>query len=92
MVPFNIMEMALASMEVMLEMAKSGLMASISDAGVGALCARTAVRGAYLNVRINVKDMEAPEFVSDILKRAEAIDNNATIIEKEILALVDNGL
>lgn len=91
-VPFKIMQTASASMEVMLEMAKSGLMASISDAGVGALCARTAVRGAYLNVRINVKDMDAPEFVQDILNRAEEVDRNTAIIEEKILSLVDNGL
>ena len=74
MVPYSVMEASYNSMEVMLEMAKTGLPASISDAGVGAMCARTALRGAHLNVRINVMDMDAPEFVSDILAKAAALD------------------
>ncbi|MEZ4721705.1 MAG: cyclodeaminase/cyclohydrolase family protein [Flavobacteriales bacterium] len=44
------------------EMAKTGLPASISDAGVGAMRALTAVRGAHLNVRVNVKDMDDQTF------------------------------
>ena len=52
-VPFQVMETAYQSMEVMMAMAKIGLQNSLSDAGVGSLCARTAVYGAYFNVRIN---------------------------------------
>ncbi|HAW21568.1 MAG TPA: glutamate formimidoyltransferase [Flavobacteriales bacterium] len=92
MVPYSVMEASYNSMEVMLEMAKTGLPASISDAGVGAMCARTALRGAHLNVRINVMDMDAPEFVSDILAKAAALDEKATKLEAEILNLVDKGL
>ncbi|GAB5539279.1 MAG: hypothetical protein Salg2KO_13820 [Salibacteraceae bacterium] len=92
MVPYRVMETALESMEVMLEMAQSGLPASISDAGVGAMCARTAIRGAHLNVRINVKDLDAPDFVNDILKKAEQITHKAEVLEKEILVLVDQKL
>jgi glutamate formiminotransferase / formiminotetrahydrofolate cyclodeaminase len=92
MVPYAVMETSYNSMEVMLEMAKTGLPASISDAGVGAMCARTALRGAYLNVRINVMDMDAPDFVSDVLAKAAALDEKAMKLENEILNLVDQGL
>jgi len=88
MVPFKVMETSLNSMEVMLEMAKTGLPASISDAGVGVLCARAAVRGAYLNVKINTKDFEDQAFVTDILAKAEAVAQKAEAMEVEIMTLV----
>ncbi|MDP6964219.1 MAG: glutamate formimidoyltransferase, partial [Planctomycetota bacterium] len=52
-VPYRIMEVALESMDVAEAMVREGLPASLSDAGVAALCARSAVMGAYLNVKIN---------------------------------------
>ena len=91
-VPYKVMEVSFNSMEVMLEMAKTGLPASISDAGVGAMCARTAIRGAHLNVRINVKDLDAPEFVSDVLHKAKTIERKSEELEREILDLVDKQL
>jgi glutamate formiminotransferase / formiminotetrahydrofolate cyclodeaminase len=92
MVPFKVMETSLNSMEVMLEMAKTGLPASISDAGVGVLCARAAVRGAYLNVKINTKDFEDQAFVTDILAKAEAVAQKAEAMEVEIMTLVESNL
>lgn len=92
MVPFDTMETALESMEIMLEMAKTGLPASISDAGVGAMCARTAIRGAHLNVRINAKDLHDRQFADDILHRAAAIASKADALESEILTHVDAKL
>lgn len=91
-VPFQIMETCLNSMEVMLEMANSGLPASISDAGVGVLCARAAVRGAYLNVKINTKDFDDQAFVHDILEKSEKIAVEAEKLEKKIMDLVESKL
>lgn len=91
-VPYKVMEVSFNSMEVMLEMAKTGLPASISDAGVGAMCARTAIRGAHLNVRINVKDLDAPELVSDVLHKAKTIERKSEELERDILDLVDKQL
>jgi glutamate formiminotransferase/formiminotetrahydrofolate cyclodeaminase len=91
-VPYKVMEVSFNSLEVMLEMAKTGLPASISDAGVGAMCARTAIRGAHLNVRINVKDLDAPEFVSDVLHKAKTIERKSEELERDILDLVDKQL
>ena len=57
-IPFKVMQTAHDSMEIMQAMIHDGLPSSLSDAGVGALCARTAVVGAYFNVRINAKDIK----------------------------------
>jgi len=85
-VPFRIMEQALETMDLLEAMAREGLPASISDAGVGAICARAAVMGAFLNVRINAKDLADHETIKDLLTRgqriqAEAIEREATILE-----------
>ena len=52
-VPFKVMKLSYDSMEVIKAMAEVGNPNSVSDAGVGALCARSAVMGAFMNVRIN---------------------------------------
>lgn len=92
MVPYQVMETCLNSMEVMLEMAKTGLPASISDAGVGVLCARAGVRGAYLNVKINTKDFEDRTFVTEILAKSERVAKQAEALENEIMELVESKL
>ena len=88
-IPFKVMETAYNSMEVMIEMAKNGLQNSLSDAGVGALCARTAVIGAYFNVRINAKDIKDKKFAAKILSDAKNIYEKAIALEQEMMAIVD---
>jgi len=87
-VPFHIMEYAYESMEVMKEMAISGLQASLSDAGVGALAARAAVLGAFMNVKINLPSIEDEVYKADILKRGIEIEQAAIALEKEIYDIV----
>lgn len=87
-VPLKVMQHASDSMEVMKAMAGTGNPNSVSDAGVGALCARTAVRGAWLNVKINSSGLADKEKMAEILHQAEAIAANAEILEAEILKIV----
>jgi glutamate formiminotransferase/formiminotetrahydrofolate cyclodeaminase len=82
------MEAALASMTVIAKMTEIGNPPSVSDAGVGALCARAAVRGAGLNVRINAAGLDDRAFVSQALGRADAFEREAEEREREALALV----
>jgi glutamate formiminotransferase/formiminotetrahydrofolate cyclodeaminase len=81
------MEVCVESMGLMKAMAESGLPASVSDAGVGALCARTGALGAYLNVRINCAGMEDAAFKADALKRAESLKASAEALETEVMRL-----
>ena len=91
-IPFKTMSLSCESMQVMLEMAKNGLEASISDAGVGALAARSAVQGAFLNVKINCKSYNDKEFVADILKKGEEIEKRAIAIEKEVMEIANQKI
>ena len=86
-VPLEIMRTSLESMDIIMEMAKNGNPNSVSDAGVGALCARSAVIGGYLNVKINCKDLTDKKLVNEFLKKAEKIKESAIKLEENILKI-----
>lgn len=90
--PFKVMETAFQSMEVMKAMAQIGNPNSITDAAVGALCATTAVRGAFLNVKINCGDCQDKEFVNAIIKKGNKIVAQAQAIESEIMAITESKI
>ena len=91
-IPFKVMETAFQSMEVMKAMLKDGLQNSLSDAGVGVLCARTAVIGAYFNVRINAKDIKDRTFAASILAKAAIIYKQTIAIENDTIAFIDSKI
>ena len=91
-VPFRVMKKAYESMDVIQEMVERGNPNSITDAGVGALCARAAVIGAYMNVRINSKDLEDKRFVDKILQDGAEIQDAAMEKEKEILRIINSEI
>jgi glutamate formiminotransferase/formiminotetrahydrofolate cyclodeaminase len=73
-------------------MADVGNPNSVTDAGVGALCARTAVIGAHLNVKINAGGLKDKDFLNDILGRAQKLEDEAITMEKEILEMVESKI
>ncbi|MDN3644293.1 glutamate formimidoyltransferase [Lutimonas halocynthiae] len=91
-IPFQVMETAYASMEVMQAMIKEGLANSLSDAAVGILCARTAVVGAYFNVRINARDITDQAYVEAILDKAKNIFEASLKIEEEMMQTIDSKM
>ena len=91
-VPFRVMQSSYDSMEVMKAMAENGNPSSASDAGVGALCARTAVAGAYLNIKTNAAGLADKKFVDDMLAKGKEIETKAISLEQEILAIVNRQI
>lgn len=91
-VPYRVMEKSLESMQVMKAMAEIGMEASASDVGVGALCARTAVMGAYLNVKINAGGLEDKAFAEEMVRKGEEIVEAAKRLEEEILFVVESKI
>ena len=85
--PFKVMTTAFNSMEVMKAMAEIGNPNSVTDAGVGALCARTSVIGAFLNVKINCADYEDKKFVKDITEKGQKLVDEACKLENEIMKI-----
>ncbi|MAO72224.1 MAG: glutamate formimidoyltransferase [Flavobacteriales bacterium] len=90
--PFKVMETAYNSMEVMRAMADFGNPNSVTDAGVGALCARTAVIGAFLNVKINCGDCEDNKFVEDILKKGQQLVDDCCKLEEDIMKITNSKI
>lgn len=88
-VPFKVMQLSYASLEIIKTMAEVGNPNSVSDAGVGALCARSAVMGAFLNVKINAAGLDDKNFAIDILAKGEEIENKTVKEEAEILKIVN---
>ena len=91
-IPFKVMEHAYASMEMIKAMAETGNPNSVSDAGVGALCARSAVMGAFLNVKINAGSLDDRNFVKEILEKGSIIEQKAKTLEEEILKIVESKI
>lgn len=91
-VPLRTMQTALEAMPVALAMALTGNPASASDAGVGALAALAAVRGAQLNVRINAAGLQDRALADKLVAEAEAIAKEAAEKEAEILAAVNKNI
>lgn len=88
-VPFRVMQLSYSSLEIIKAMAETGNPNSVSDAGVGALCARSAVMGAFLNVKINASGLDDKDFVKDILAKGQEIERKAQSEESEILKIVN---
>ena len=91
-IPLKVMETAYASMNVIKAMAEIGNPNSVSDAGVGALCARSAVMGAFMNVRINAKDYDDKLYVENTLAKGREIEKNTIVLETEILKIVNDKI
>jgi glutamate formiminotransferase/formiminotetrahydrofolate cyclodeaminase len=91
-VPFQVMKQAFASLELLRAMAETGNPNSVSDAGVGTLCARAAVMGAFLNVRINAAGCDDSDFVSLILAEGKEIERSTLAAESAILEIVNQKI
>lgn len=88
-IPFRVMQKAYESMAVMEAMVEKGNPASITDAAVGALCARTAVIGAFMNVKINAEGLEDKAFYEKIYQEGLELEAAAKKKEEEIVQMVE---
>jgi glutamate formiminotransferase/formiminotetrahydrofolate cyclodeaminase len=91
-VPLRVMEVAAGSMEVIRAMVETGNPSSVTDAAVGALCARSAVMGAFLNVKVNAADLEDKAAVQAYFARGDELEAQTLLQEREILALAQARL
>jgi glutamate formiminotransferase/formiminotetrahydrofolate cyclodeaminase len=91
-IPFKVMQTSFNSMEIIKAMAETGNPNSVSDAGVGALCARSAVMGAFMNVRINASGYDDKNFVDEIVMKGRDIENKTIALENQILEIVNKKI
>jgi len=91
-VPLKVMKASFSSFEIIKAMAKEGNPNSVSDTGVGALCARSAVIGAFLNVRINASGLKDKEYVASVIKEGEKIMEESIKMEAAIIEIVNEKI
>ena len=91
-VPLRTMKAAYKAFDVVRAMAEEGNPNSVSDAGVGALAARSAVMGACLNVKINAAGLKDRAMAEALVAEAMEIQAAAQKAEAEILAVVESKI
>lgn len=91
-VPLRTMEAAFEVFELAEAMVVEGNPNSVSDAGVGALCARAAVLGAWMNVKINAGSLADKELAAGLLQKAESIAEQANVLEQKIVKMVEGKM
>ncbi len=91
-IPYQTMKVALSCIETMETLVEKGNPNSLSDAGVGTLCIRTAVLGAAMNVRINAKSiLHLPE-TQALLEEVEKMEKQINEKEQQIRKVIDEKL
>jgi glutamate formiminotransferase/formiminotetrahydrofolate cyclodeaminase len=91
-IPFRVMETAFKSLSVIKEMAETGNPNSVTDAGVAALCARSAVIGAFMNVKINASGYKDKAYTEKIIADGNELQQKAIELEEEIIVLVNSKI
>jgi formiminotetrahydrofolate cyclodeaminase len=87
-VPFSIMEDAVAGLYLHEKAFGNTTTAAISDIGVGVLCLKTALQGAWLNIRINLNNIKDAAFVEEFAKKSSKLFEEGSILADRIYGLV----
>ncbi len=88
-IPLNIMIESYNSYDMIEYLAKEGNQNSLSDSGVACLCVHAAIHGAYLNVRINLKDVSSGE---KLMTNADRILKDSHMRKEKIMKLIEDKL
>lgn len=91
-VPFNVMKLTEQTIPILNEMVLNGMQSSLSDCGVGALCMKTAVSGACLNVKINAATLKDKDFAAKVLADATLLETNVLHKLDQIIQEVNKRL
>lgn len=91
-VPLKVMEKSLEILNLSKTVAEKGNLNAVSDAGVAALMAKTAILGAGYNVKINLGSLEDENFVQQTKKTMENLEKEAENLSKEVERIVEERL
>lgn len=91
-IPFKVMKKSFEAFEIIKAMAETGNPNSVTDAGVGALAVRSAVMGAFLNVKINASGLHDKDFVNKVLSEGTEIEQKTKQAEEEIMVIVNSKI
>jgi glutamate formiminotransferase/formiminotetrahydrofolate cyclodeaminase len=91
-IPLKTMQVCFSGYEIAQAMVEKGNPNSVTDAGVGALCIRTAIYGAYLNVKINASGLKDKSMAEKLVAEANAVLQQSNALEQEILMATEAKL
>jgi glutamate formiminotransferase/formiminotetrahydrofolate cyclodeaminase len=91
-VPYKVMELSYNGLELLAPMVEKGNPNSITDAGVGVLCVKTAVRGAYFNVLVNAQGLKDRAYADEITNKAKSLLAKNHKEADEIIAKVEKAI
>ncbi|MCB9233545.1 MAG: glutamate formimidoyltransferase [Bacteroidia bacterium] len=91
-IPFRVMQTSFKSYDLLNAMANEGLEASITDAGVGALCTHAAVHGAGLNVKINLGGIKDEAWKADMTAKVNNLIAQSRQKSDEIMGMVEGKM
>lgn len=91
-VPFKVMQTSFEALDLLAAMIEKGNQNSITDAGVGVLCVKTAVRGAYFNVLVNAKELKDRTYAEELVVKAKDLLAKNHQAADELLAKVELAL
>ncbi len=91
-VPLTVMKEGFKVFKLLREMTEKGNPNSVTDGAVGVLAVRACIRGAFLNVKINVKGLKDREKAAELVAEAKLIDDAAATLENEIIERVSGQL
>ncbi len=91
-VPFSVMQISFDALPLLRFMVVEGNQNSITDAGVGVLCIKTALRGAYFNVLVNAKGLKDQAYAIEIVGKAKDLLKRNHEVCDDILSMVENAL
>jgi glutamate formiminotransferase/formiminotetrahydrofolate cyclodeaminase len=91
-VPLKVMRLSLDSLPLIRQMVETGNPNSVTDAGVGALCARAAVYGAFLNVKVNASGLDDKTYAAQVVAEAEKMAAQADAEERVIIGIVQSRI
>jgi glutamate formiminotransferase / formiminotetrahydrofolate cyclodeaminase len=91
-IPLKVMNRTFDSFPLIKTLAETGNPNSVSDAGVGAICARSAVMGAFLNVKINASGLDDKAYADRALEEGRSIETAAIRYEEDILRIVNGKI
>ena len=91
-IPFQVMQTVYEALPIAEAMIQKGLQSSVSDGAVGVLCLQAAMRGAYLNVKINAGSLHDKDYVNQILDKAKLLVTKMDIQTHELLALAESKI
>jgi len=86
-IQYRIMEAVFAGLEYLHKIVEKGMPGAVADAAAGAIALRACIQGAYLNIRVNAKEIDDKDFVNEIMEKGKVIESRTITGEEQIVSL-----